>query len=120
MNIAYRRAQEASPDFLTIYNSYNQSVDVTLTTFVLRSVPEHVLALYDFIMTTFVPENNNSVSQQTEGPVSPETPTDTPPDQSSSSDRIRVRSRLAKFQGLVLPFLLRTPADYILRYSPTT
>ncbi|KAL5518944.1 VPS13 [Sanghuangporus vaninii] len=101
MNIAYRRAQEASPDFLSVYDGYNQSVDVNLTTFVLRSMPEHVLSLHDFIMTTFVPNNDGTASQQKEGPISPESPIDQPSDQ-VSSDRIRVRSRLASFQVLLL------------------
>ena len=101
MNIAYRRAQKASPDFLSVYEGYDQSVEIRLTTFVVRAMPEHVIALYDYIMSTFVPNRNGNGSQETQEVPTQESPSAA--DQASSSpnpsDRIRVRARLAEFQG---------------------
>lgn len=100
MIVAYRRIQKSSPDFLTKYDGYNQTVDVTLSTFNVRAVPEHVIALYDFIMTTFVPKKNGTASQP---PSEASTPGDEQgPEQvqaEGSDDRIRVRTKLASFQG---------------------
>lgn len=64
MNIAYRLADNASPDYLSVYDGFDQSVHVKLSTFIFRAVPEHVIALYDYIMSTFVPDNRtgNKVS----------------------------------------------------------
>ncbi|EJD03959.1 vacuolar protein sorting-associated protein vps13 [Fomitiporia mediterranea MF3/22] len=102
MNVAYRRAQKASPDFLTIYDGYDQSVDVTLTTFVVRAVPEHVLSLYDYIMTTFVPSRNGSTTAQVEETSAQGVQPKEEQSSQRSPERIRVRAKLAEFQVLLL------------------
>ncbi|KAF7306925.1 hypothetical protein MIND_00485000 [Mycena indigotica] len=56
LSLTYRRVQKESPEFLTVYEGIDQSVDIQLSTFVFRAAPEPVVALYDFIMTTFVPK----------------------------------------------------------------
>ncbi|KAI6162193.1 vacuolar protein sorting-associated protein 13 [Pisolithus thermaeus] len=59
LSVSYTRIQETSPDFSVKYDGFEQSVDVCLSTFIFRAVPEPVISLYDFIMSTFVPQNND-------------------------------------------------------------
>ena len=54
LRIAYARVQKESPEFATLYEGVDQNVDIKISTLVFRAAPEPVLALYDFIMTTFV------------------------------------------------------------------
>ncbi|KAJ4486135.1 vacuolar protein sorting-associated protein 13 [Lentinula aciculospora] len=67
LSVAYVRVQQESPEFTTIYAGIEQSVDVKISTFIFHTAPEPVLMLYDFIMTTFVPESGASSSPQ--GPM---------------------------------------------------
>lgn len=98
--IKYLRAQPQSPQFLTTYEGINQSVNISLTTVLLRAAPEPVIALYDWIMTTFVPENATSQAvvlaapEQGNGDV-----VIAPAGQDRSSDKIRVLLKLAGIQG---------------------
>lgn len=57
LSVKYRRAQKESPDFATVYDSIDQSVEATISTVIFRTAPEPVLTLYDFVMTTFVPKS---------------------------------------------------------------
>lgn len=59
LKVSYSRVQKESPDFLTIYEGIDQNVDVKVSTLVFHAAPEPVLALYDFIMSTFVTPNSN-------------------------------------------------------------
>ncbi|KAF8216245.1 hypothetical protein K438DRAFT_1748990 [Mycena galopus ATCC 62051] len=63
LSLTYRRVQKESPEFLTIYEGIDQSVDIKLSTFIFRAAPEPVLSLYDFIMTTFVPQPDPAAIQ---------------------------------------------------------
>ncbi|KAI6133067.1 vacuolar protein sorting-associated protein 13 [Pisolithus croceorrhizus] len=65
LSVSYTRIQETSPDFSVKYDGFEQSVDVCLSTFIFRAVPEPVISLYDFIMSTFVPQNNDLPAVQT-------------------------------------------------------
>lgn len=56
LTLKYTRAQQATPDFLTLYEGIDQSIDAQISTVVLRTAPEPILTVYDFIMTTFVPK----------------------------------------------------------------
>ncbi|KAH8120322.1 vacuolar protein sorting-associated protein vps13 [Phellopilus nigrolimitatus] len=99
MNVVYRRVQRASSDFVAVYGGYDQSVEVKLSTFIFRAVPEHVLPLYDYIMSTFVP-NRSSDTVQRPGDL-PQDDGTGPIEQSNtqqSGDKIRVRANLASFQ----------------------
>lgn len=58
LRIAYTRVQKDSPEFLTVHDGIDQNVDIKMSTLVFRAAPEPVLALYDFIMTTFVPNQD--------------------------------------------------------------
>lgn len=59
LSISYMRVQQASPDFLAAYDDVEQCVDVCLSTFIFRAAPEPVISFYDFIMSTFVQQNDD-------------------------------------------------------------
>ncbi|KAF9044538.1 vacuolar protein sorting-associated protein 13 [Hymenopellis radicata] len=59
--VTYTRVQKDSPEFTSIYEGIDQKVEVRISTFIFRAAPEPVIALYDFIMTTFVPQSNDQV-----------------------------------------------------------
>ncbi|THH01814.1 hypothetical protein EW026_g979 [Hermanssonia centrifuga] len=61
LTIKYTRVQPESPQFMTLYEGINQNVDIKVTTVVVRAAPEPVVTLYDFIMSTFVPNSNASI-----------------------------------------------------------
>ncbi|KAJ7071032.1 vacuolar protein sorting-associated protein 13 [Mycena amicta] len=91
LSLTYRRVQKESPEFLTVYEGIDQSVDIQLSTFVFRAAPEPVVALYDFIMTTFVPQSGPAAE------VSPVTPENEVAVQASAG-KIRVLVKLASVQ----------------------
>jgi vacuolar protein sorting-associated protein 13A/C len=99
MKISYKRVQKNSPEFATVYESTDQSVDVQLSTFIFHAAPEPVVSLYDFIMTTFVPQNPeqpasttpNAIVISDEGELAPP---------ASDTGTIRVSVRLDSIQGL--------------------
>ncbi|KAG1757583.1 vacuolar protein sorting-associated protein 13 [Suillus lakei] len=101
MKISYKRVQKNSPEFATVYESIDQSVDVQLSTFLFHAAPEPVVSLYDFIMTTFVPQSPEQPANTTpsaivisaEGELSP------PP---SDTGTIRVSVRLDSVQVMLL------------------
>ncbi|KAI0033184.1 hypothetical protein K488DRAFT_78064 [Vararia minispora EC-137] len=62
LTVDYTRVQKNSPEFLSIYGGIDQSVEVTLSTVVVRVSPEAILTLYDFVMTTFVPSSGSAAS----------------------------------------------------------
>jgi vacuolar protein sorting-associated protein 13A/C len=62
--VRYKRCQPESPVFLSQFEGIDQSVDVKVSTFIFRAAPEPVLAVYDFIMTTFVPGPAPTQQQQ--------------------------------------------------------
>ncbi|KAG2159854.1 vacuolar protein sorting-associated protein 13 [Suillus bovinus] len=101
MKISYKRVQKNSPEFATVYESIDQSVDVQLSTFIFHAAPEPVVSLYDFIMTTFVPQSPEQPANTTsstivisdEGELSPP---------ASDTGTIRVSVRLDSVQVLLL------------------
>jgi len=64
LTVRYRRCQPESPVFLSQFGGIDQNVDVRISTFIFRAAPEPVLAVYDFIMTTFVPGPAPNQQQQ--------------------------------------------------------
>ena len=62
--VRYKRCQPESPVFLSQFEGIDQSVDIKVSTFIFRAAPEPVLAVYDFIMTTFVPGPAPNQQQQ--------------------------------------------------------
>lgn len=117
LKVHYRRAQKESPEFMTVFESIDQSIEVTMSTILVRAQPEPVLALYDFIMTTFVPENPSSPPT----PVLPGVtdvappPEDTPapsPAPAPASDKIRVRVDLQGVEGATVPLITYSQKSY--------
>lgn len=96
MKISYKRVQKNSPEFITIYESTNQSVDVQLSTFIFHAAPEPVVSLYDFIMTTFVPQTPEQPTNKTPIAVADEGGSSPPV---RDTETIRVSVRLDSVQG---------------------
>ncbi|KAJ6604648.1 vacuolar protein sorting-associated protein 13 [Mycena vulgaris] len=100
LSLTYRRVQKESPEFLTVYEGIDQSVDITISTFIFRAAPEPVLSLYDFIMTTFVPQSNPAMIESAE-----DSPIDEPEiavQSTSGGDKIRVLVKLASVQVILV------------------
>ena len=96
LRIAYARVQKESPEFATLYDSVDQNVDIKVSTLVFRAAPEPVLALYDFIMTTFV-QRADQVPQNWSEPQSEE---ESGVVQGDSNSKIRVSIKLEGVKGL--------------------
>lgn len=77
MQVHYIRVQPNSPDFDSKYHGFDQTIDIGLSTFVFSASPEPVLALYDFIMATFVPGNAASPGTPGSEEASPPYPGET-------------------------------------------
>jgi vacuolar protein sorting-associated protein 13A/C len=100
LTVVYKRVQKASPDFIVIYDGIDQSVDINISTFVFRVAPEPVVALYDFVMTTFANTNDGvsmeagslSMSDSRQQALAPQAP--------PNLDKIRVIVNLASVEGL--------------------
>ena len=60
LTVTYARVQPEHADFMPIQEGFDQSIKILLSTFIFHAAPEPVISLYDFIMTTFVPENDAS------------------------------------------------------------
>lgn len=101
LSVKYYRVQKASPDFTTVYEGIDQSVDVTISTVIFRAAPEPVLTLYDFVMTTFVPKSEPPVIQPTatDQIPSPDSILEQSPKAGGSSEKIRVMVKLDSVQS---------------------
>lgn len=100
LTVKYNRVQPQSPQFASVYEGINQSVNITVTTVVVLASPEPVITLYDFIMTTFVPEGNNQNAIASPEAADPEAEgQDSPAVQAASTDKIKVILKLAGVQG---------------------
>ena len=60
MTVEYVRMQPEHADFMPKQEGFDQSIKILLSTFIFHAAPEPVISLYDFIMTTFVPETSTS------------------------------------------------------------
>lgn len=105
--VRYKRCQPESPVFLSQFQGIDQSVDIKVSTFVFRAAPEPVLAVYDFIMTTFVPSPAPDQQQQPAGLVVDGCALDQGEDvspvvvkQQQVTQKIRVLVNLASVQGI--------------------
>lgn len=94
LKVKYVRAQQDSPEFLTVFEGIDQSVDAAMSTLVLRAQPEPVIAIYDFLMTTFVPQK-----QPAPTPALEKERQVVPQQQQATTETIRVRVKLESVQG---------------------
>ncbi|KAG5647989.1 hypothetical protein DXG03_007023 [Asterophora parasitica] len=123
LTVAYTRVQKESPEFTTIYEGVDQTVDIKVSTFIFRAAPEPVISLYDFIMSTFVPESKPSSVQEAQ-------PDWGASDELESRDlgdgKIRVLVKLASVQVILvhglenLATLSLSTADVTVFLWPTT
>lgn len=102
LQVRYMRVQKDSPEFMTKHEGVDQSVDTELSTFKINIAPEPILSLYDFIMTTFVPQDDAS-PKQTNGDkavsASGQFVKANAQEEAKSSDKIRVRVKVTSAQG---------------------
>jgi vacuolar protein sorting-associated protein 13A/C len=106
--VRYKKCQPESPVFLTQFDGIDQSVDIKISTFIFRAAPEPVLAVYDFVMTTFVPgpdQQQQQVAHVVSEGVSADQGKNTVPvvvvEQQQAVQKIRVLVNLASVQGLL-------------------
>ncbi|KZT65144.1 vacuolar protein sorting-associated protein 13 [Daedalea quercina L-15889] len=98
LTVKYVRVERRSPEYLPVYKGIDQSVDITTSTLILRAAPEPVISLYEFIMTTFVPEKRADAAPS---PLdSPQNEQGLPSQEAtgSASDKINVSLKLASVQ----------------------
>lgn len=96
LRVTYKRAQKESPEFNSVFEGIDQSVDIHISTFIFRAAPEPVLALYDFIMTTFVPKPTTPAVEN-----APEAKHEDHPEEidAIATGKIRVDVKLASIQS---------------------
>lgn len=105
LTVRYKRCQPESPVFLSQFDGVDQNVDVKISTFIFRAAPEPVLAVYDFVMTTFVPGTAPNQQQQQVAPTAGglvDQGKDASPmavEQQQGTQKIRVLVNLASVQG---------------------
>lgn len=96
LRIIYTRVQKESPDFLTTHEGIDQNIDIKMSTLVFRAEPAPVLALYDFVMSTFVPKDESNGGQIARPSNAS---TQTPEIQTDPANKIRVSAKLEGIQG---------------------
>lgn len=104
VQVRYMRVQKDSPEFMTVHEGVDQSVDVDLSTFKITFAPEPILSLYDFIMTTFTSRDEQAA--QHGGPAggdktvaSAQSEHGDQPEDMQSSDKMRIRVKLTSAQA---------------------
>ncbi|KAG6911962.1 hypothetical protein DXG01_000210 [Tephrocybe rancida] len=121
--VAYTRVQKDHPEFTSVFDSLDQTVDIKVSTFVFRTAPEPVISLYDFVMTTFVPQASHQTSSTQE--VLPSVHNQGR-SQTNSDGKIRVIVKLASVQVLLvhelrsLATLSLSTADVTILLRPKT
>jgi vacuolar protein sorting-associated protein 13A/C len=96
LRVKYAKVQKASPEFMTVHEGVDQNISVQLSTFNLAVSPKPILEIYDFIMTTFVPENKGGQTEtahivEDTNDEHGESAADIAP---TNSDKLRVRVKL--------------------------
>lgn len=102
VRVNYSRVQTNSPEYMTVYEGIDQSVNVALSTFIVHAAPEPIIDLYDFIMSTFVaghatPEDISPSPPSSDPATSP--PQGPQPPANANAAKMRVRVNLTKFEG---------------------
>ena len=92
LSVSYLRVQRNSPELSTVYDNIEQNIDVRLSTFIFNAAPEPVISLYDFLMTTFVPQGTPATDEH----LAPEGDARI---QSRSTSATRIAVKLDSIQG---------------------
>ncbi|KAK8865949.1 hypothetical protein IAR55_001098 [Kwoniella newhampshirensis] len=97
VQVRFNKVQKDSPEFMTRHEGVDMSIDTELSTFKITIAPEPILTLYDFIMTTFVPREQEEVASAARDAngTSPETQE---PAEEGSTDKLRIRVKLTSAQ----------------------
>lgn len=106
MRVIYVRVQPQHPEFTTTYGNVNQTVDIKLSTVVIKADPEDLLSLYDFIMKTFVSTEELRVTESSVTPITSNAAADENSETATlaapSTDTIRVHLTLASVRSKCL------------------
>jgi vacuolar protein sorting-associated protein 13A/C len=97
LSVVYKRVEKASPEFVSVYESIGQSIEIGVSTFIFRVSPEPVLNLYDFLMTTFVPHSTAHATHTLEN--HPTEVTKLSKREMDNADKIYILVKLASVQG---------------------
>ncbi|KIM48205.1 hypothetical protein M413DRAFT_439924 [Hebeloma cylindrosporum] len=125
LRIAYSRVQKQSPEFFSLHEGIDQNVDIRMSTLAFRAAPEPVLALYDFIMTTFVSKPAQS-SHPTSGAITVNSPGQGVVVGNDADEKIRVLVKLKGVQvtlinsSVTLATLALSTADVTVFVRPKT
>ncbi|WVQ62160.1 uncharacterized protein L199_000298 [Kwoniella botswanensis] len=95
LQVRYLKVQKESPEFMTKHEGVDTSIDTELSTFKITLAPEPILSLYDFIMTTFVPKDEEAPAQATDPESGQVMDTAEEP---QSTDKLRIRVKLTSAQ----------------------
>ncbi|KAG6900136.1 hypothetical protein C0993_002481 [Termitomyces sp. T159_Od127] len=57
--VTYTKVQKESPEFASVFNCIDQTIDFRVSTFIFRAAPEPVISLYEFVMTTFASQDGH-------------------------------------------------------------
>jgi vacuolar protein sorting-associated protein 13A/C len=105
VKVQYTRVQRESPEFHTVYEGIDQSVKGDFSTVTIRAEPEPIIAVYDFIMSTFVPERQAVEASTKDAPPLAVPAIEAPPPQQpqqGDNQQIRVNVNLQGIEGEVL------------------
>lgn len=114
LTVAYVRVQKPSPEFMTVFEGIDQSIDIKISTFVFRAAPQPIISLYDFVMTTFasqpkIPTNASEDLRKDEIVVNR---------YKEAEERIRVLIKLASVQSQSQVIIFQLPVfDHFFHHS---
>ncbi|KAE8236499.1 hypothetical protein A4X13_0g9135, partial [Tilletia indica] len=94
VRVKHTRVQADSLEFMSIYEGIDQSINVELSTINIILTRVSVLAVYDWIMTTFVPEDPPPTAEQEGGEVADKQKEDGPVVEKPRQEKLRVRVKL--------------------------
>ncbi|GAA6031882.1 hypothetical protein JCM8097_003317 [Rhodosporidiobolus ruineniae] len=121
VRIRYQGVQKTSPEFMTVHEGFDKTVDVEMSTLNVVVTRSSILVLFDWVMTTFTDPNDAAA------PPSPEVnPADEQQLEETSTDKLRVKVKLTSINlvlnedGTRLATLSLSAADVsVLLRSPT-
>ncbi|GAA5969299.1 hypothetical protein JCM11641_007543 [Rhodosporidiobolus odoratus] len=121
VRIRYQGVQKNSPDFMTVHEGFDKTVDVEMSTLNLVITRSSILVLFDWVMTTFTDPDDAAA------PPSPDSVQgNLPQEGETSTDKLRVKVKLTSINlimnedGLRLATLSLSAADVsVLLRSPT-
>ncbi|CAD6914619.1 unnamed protein product [Tilletia laevis] len=117
VRVKYTRVQADSPEFMSVYEGIDQSINVELSTINIMLTRVSVLAVYDWIMTTFVPEGPPPAAEHEGEEVVDKQKTDETKLEKPRQEKLRVRVKLTSVvlrlnnDGQLLATLTLSTAD---------